>query len=151
MPTTEEIRAEWKNIRSSLGNLLCCIDGKLESLKTLDEAYQKGVRDGCHDAYEKGLEDAWEMARQIPGLTTKEACDIWGLEKWLDVYDMTANQALEKWKEYNDKQVVTNGRKFVETFGFMPGYEILDDGRSYYPSLEKFFESDYKPPEGNDE
>ena len=149
MPTTEEIRAEWKNIRSSLGNLLCCIDGKLESLKTLEEAYQKGARDSSYAAHEKGLEDAWDMARHITAFSEDKVCDIWGVSNWFDVYDMPANQALEKWKEYNDKQV-TNGRKFVETFGFMPGYEILDDGRSYYPSLEKFFESEYKPPEGND-
>lgn len=41
MITNEEIRAEWKNIRSSLGKLLCCIDGKLDRLQTLDEAYDE--------------------------------------------------------------------------------------------------------------
>lgn len=31
MPTVEEIRGEWKGIRSALGNLICYVDGKTEN------------------------------------------------------------------------------------------------------------------------
>jgi transcriptional regulator with XRE-family HTH domain len=39
----------------------------------------------------------------------------------------------------------TNFQKFVEVFGFAPGYEILDDGREVYPSLnDEFWNAEYK-------
>ena len=53
MPTVEEIRGEWKAIRPALGNLINYMDGKTKSLKSLDEAYQKGINDGSLDAKER--------------------------------------------------------------------------------------------------
>jgi hypothetical protein len=92
----EEIRTEWKELRSALGNLICHIDSKTAQLNDMESAYKKG--------FEKGV-------------------------------------------EYGRKASKSNANKFVEVFGFMPGYEILDDGRSYYPSLETdFWEAEYKPP-----
>ena len=53
MPTVEVIESDWKTIRSALGNLICHIDGKIELLKSSDEAYQKGVNDGSLDVKER--------------------------------------------------------------------------------------------------
>lgn len=83
MPTIEEIRTEWKGIRSALGNLICYMDGKTEQLKSFDEAYQKGVNDGSLDVkervsaafqsgYNDGLHDAWEIATRIVAMDVHE-------------------------------------------------------------------------------
>ena len=150
MTRIEEISLEWEALRSSIGTLINHVNGQLERLKCLDEAYQKGMKDGRHDAYEQGLADAWEAARKIVDYPVAEMDDLFVVTEWSDIFEnTTAAQAVYLIKEYEKKK--TNGSKFVEVFGFMPGYEILGDGRSYYPSLEKFFESEYKPPEGKDE
>ena len=82
MPTIEEIRTDWKTIRSKLGNLICYIDGKSEQLQDMSEAYRKGYNDGIEkssldvkdrvscayqDGYAEGLEDAWETACRRAG------------------------------------------------------------------------------------
>jgi len=73
MKTTEEIRNDWHDIRSKLGNLICAIDGKEASLKSLDEAYERGLTDGtkctknrCLECgeYKKVFDDACEMAKK---------------------------------------------------------------------------------------
>ena len=87
MPTVEEIRSEWEALRSALGNLVCSIDGKAEQLKSLDEAYQKGVNDGSMDAKERvsaafqsgygnGLNDAWEIATRIVAMDVHERAKV---------------------------------------------------------------------------
>lgn len=83
MPTINEIRTEWKGVRSALGNLICYMDGKVESLKSFDEAYQRGVNDGSLDVkervsiafqrgYNDGLHDAWEIATRIVAMNVHE-------------------------------------------------------------------------------
>lgn len=87
MPTVEEIREEWKGIRSALGNLICYVDGKTEQLKSLDEAYQKGINDGSLDVkervsaafqsgYNDGLYDAWESATRIVAMDVHERAKV---------------------------------------------------------------------------
>ena len=52
MPTTDEIKTEWKSLRPAIGNLLCYIDGKMakiESLKDLELSWKKGYDCGYKD------------------------------------------------------------------------------------------------------
>ena len=96
--TSVEIRNQWKDLRSALGNLICAIDGKTKQLVDMEQSYQKG--------YDRGYEDGTKQNPRI-----------------------------------------TNANKFVEVFGFMPGYEELDGGGSYYPSLDdNFWSAEYEAP-----
>lgn len=58
MPTVDEIRDEWKGIRSALGNLICYIDGKTEQLPDLERSWQKGYDCGYKDGYKAGADSA---------------------------------------------------------------------------------------------
>ena len=110
MPTVEEIRDEWKGIRSALGNLICYVDGKTEQLKSLDEAYQKGVNDGSLDAkervsaafqsgYNDGLYDAWEIATRIVAMDVHERAKVF-------FENAIASTAEEPFKRYSADEAI---------------------------------------------
>lgn len=68
MPTIDEIRSEWKGIRSALGNLICYIDGKtaqIESLKDLEHSWQKGYDCGHNDGFKAGVDSAITEKREM--------------------------------------------------------------------------------------
>ena len=68
MPTVDEIRTEWKGLRSALGNLICYIDGKtaqIESLKDLEHSWQKGYDVGHQDGFKAGVDSVKVEAREI--------------------------------------------------------------------------------------
>ena len=166
MPTIEEIRSEWKAIRSALGNLICYIDGKTAQLQDMSEAYHKGYNDGSLDVkdrvscayqtgYAEGLEDAWETACRIVQMDVHKRAEVFFSDAEAVTHDepfkhYSAEEAMQKLKEYDAiiRQVThSNAQKFVEVFGFAPGYEILDDGREVYPSLnDEFWNAEYKNP-----
>ena len=171
MPTIEEIRTEWQGVRSAVGNLICYIDGKVAQLQDISEAYRKGYNDGIEkgsldvkervscayqDGYAKGLEDAWEAAIRFAfGMSEIEAEKVLKVDYApTELRRITPQDAIQRLKEYDDimRQVThSNAQKFVEVFGFAPGYEILDDGREVYPSLnDEFWNAEYKEPEAED-
>lgn len=174
MPTIDEIRTEWKTIRSALGNLICYIDGKTEQLQDMSEAYHKGYNDGIEkgsldvkdrvscayqDGYAEGLEDAWETACRIVQMDVHKRAKVFFSDAEAVTHDepfkhYSAWDAIQKLKEYDDimhRVKHSNAQKFVEVFGFAPGYEILDDGREVYPSLnDEFWNAEYKEPEPED-
>ncbi len=175
MQTIEEIRSEWKTIKSALGNLICYIDGKTAQLQDMSEAYRKGYNDGIEkgsldvkervscayqDGYAVGLEDAWETACRIVQMDVHKRAAVFFSDAEAVTYDepfkhYSAEEAMQKLKEYDAiiHQVThSNAQKFVEVFGFAPGYEILDDGREVYPSLnDEFWNAEYKEPESGGE
>ena len=68
MPTVDEIRTEWKGIRSALGNLICYVDGataKIESLKDLQTSWQKGYDCGHQDGYKAGVDSVATDSRAL--------------------------------------------------------------------------------------
>lgn len=174
MPTIEEIRTEWKTIRSALGNLIGYIEGKTAQLQDMSEAYRKGYNDGIEkgsldvkdrsscayqDGYAEGLEDAWETACRIVQMDVHKRAEVFFSDAVAVTHDepfkhYSAWDAIQKLKEYDAiiHQVThSNAQKFVEVFGFAPGYEILDDGREVYPSLnDEFWNAEYKEPEAED-
>lgn len=169
MPTIEEIRTEWHGVRSAVGTLVGYIDGKVAQLQDMSEAYRKGYNDGIEkgsldvkdrvscayqDGYAEGLEDAWEAAiRYAFRMSELEAEKVLGIDYSAATMlkKISAEEAIQKLKEYDESMLrVTNSnaQKFVEVFGFAPGYEILDDGREVYPSLnDEFWNAEYKEPE----
>lgn len=170
MVTIEEIRTEWAGVRSAVGTLICYIDGKVAQLQDMSEAYRKGYNDGIakaqadaeaeksevyQNAYQNGLDDAWSAAkRTFAVMCYDEACDCFGIEcangndTFFERY--SAQAAIQRLKEYDAaiRQVThSNAQKFVDVFGFAPAYEILDDGREVYPSLnDEFWNAEYKEP-----
>lgn len=171
MLTVEEIRTEWKTIRSELGNLICYIEGKTAQLGEIEQSWQKGYdagykdghKQGLHDAnedyskgYAEGLEFAWEIACRIVQMDVHKLAEVFFEDVKAVTHDepfmhYSAHDAIQKLKEYDDAimhQVThSNAQKFVEVFGFAPGYEILDDGREVYPSLnDEFWNAEYKNP-----
>lgn len=169
MPTIEEVRTEWKTIRSALGNLICYIEGKTAQLQDMSEAYRKGYNDGiekgsldvkdriscaCQGGYKDGLNLGWNKAWAIRNeYTVSEMEDLFGLE-YAAIADLDPEYAIQKLKEHDAiiYQVThSNAQKFVEVFGFAPGYEILDDGREVYPSLnDEFWNAEYKEPQAGE-
>ena len=174
MPTIEEIRTEWKAIRSALSNLICYIDGKTKQLGGIEQSWQKGYDCGHRDGhkqglldanedygkgYAEGLEDAWEVACRIVQMDVHKRAEVFFSDAIAVTHDepfksYSVEEAMQKLKEYDAiiRQVThSNAQKFVEVFGFAPGYEILDDGREVYPSLnDEFWNAEYKEPEAEE-
>ena len=129
MPTVEEIRSEWKGIRSALGNLICSMDGKAESLKSFDEAYQKGVNDGSLDVkervsaafqsgYNDGLYDAWEIATRIVAMDVHERAKVFFENAIASTAEepfkrYTAGEALQLLKAYDVKKADEEDAQFM--------------------------------------
>ena len=64
------------------------------------------------------------------------------LIKAADFLNVTLNALVE------DPPPFTNASKFVEVFGFMPGFEVRDNGDLVIPSLnEQFWHSEYEDPQ----
>lgn len=135
MPTIEEIRAEWKTLRSALGNLICYIDGKTEQLQDLQHSWQEGYecghKDGIKvgldeaatdsetrfsDAYNCGLETAWDIARRITAEETEENFyDMFAVDYIGNIFAYySAEEAIQKVKEYDARKADTNNLKFLD-------------------------------------
>lgn len=129
MPTVEEIRSEWKALRSALGNLICYMDGKVESLKSFDEAYQKGVNDGSMDAkervnaafqsgYNDGLHVAWEIATRIVKMDVHERAKVFFQDAEAVTHEepfktYSASEAIQLLKEYDAKKADEDDLRFM--------------------------------------
>lgn len=66
MPTMDEIRTEWKAIRSALGNIICYLDGKTAQLGDAEQAWQKGYDAGHRDGYKNGWSDCVDCEGKQP-------------------------------------------------------------------------------------
>ena len=81
--------------------------------KIIRDVYSQGYNDGLKDgkasvqideteAYESGLNDAWECARKIHiDLSMDKCIEIFEGKSW---FDYTASEAIAKIKEYEEKQ-----------------------------------------------
>ena len=76
----------------------------------LDEVYDKGYKQGIKDgnikeAYQNGLEDAWDLVKKIFKMTGTDVKEIFGdflIHHIMSQY--TASEALQKIREYEEKQ-----------------------------------------------
>lgn len=71
-----------------------------------DKGYEDGLKDriglGWMDGYTKGLEEAWECAKKIYHMSAEKIIAIFGsCSNWVD---FTAEEAIKKIKEYEEKQ-----------------------------------------------
>ena len=74
----------WKEIKPKIGEMLMAVN----NIETQAEKAQE-------EAYQRGLSDAWEAARKIQ--------DTGGNLTWW-IHNTTASEAIEKLKEYEQKQ-----------------------------------------------
>ncbi len=83
------------------------------------EAFQEGKKqakvqaelDVCHDIenvakenYKAGLSDAWEVTRKIRDMTWKEQREIFGTDIYADIIALSASEAIEKIRQYEQEQ-----------------------------------------------
>lgn len=118
MPKTmEEIRAEWKELRPLIGNLIGHLTSKEAQLVSMEEAYDKGYNDGfeCgqHDTatseYQRGLADAWEIARRIAMMNVHERAAIFFPQAEAVTHEEPfktygVEEAIEKLKAYEERK-----------------------------------------------
>ncbi|MBQ1570618.1 MAG: hypothetical protein IIZ78_05785 [Clostridiales bacterium] len=107
------------------------IDGIIKQTgECVTDAYNKGYKDGqvvtqqAFDAtYEQGLEDAWEVAREVIRMDSTQQFEIFGEHGDINVLDLkSAKEAIKLYEEHKEKQ------KTVEQDRACP---ILDDNCPY--------------------
>lgn len=110
--TVEDICDEWRKLRPTIGDLICHIDGKFEQLKSYEDAYIRGIKDAEKAseadktiAYQRGLEDAWDVARKVfAEMDYDDVCDCFGVEcandneRFFDQFH--PQEAIERLREY---------------------------------------------------
>lgn len=136
MPTIEEIRTEWHGVRSAVGTLVSYIDGKVAQLQDMSEAYRKGYNEGIEKCsldmndrvscayqrgYAEGLEDAWETACRIVQMDVHKRAEVFFSCAEAVTHDepfkhYSAEEAMQKLKEYDSKPSRTNADMFREVF-----------------------------------
>ena len=62
---------------------------------------QQKVKD---EAYKQGLKDAWECCKRFLNSDDKVCDKIFGVSGWADFLDQSPSDAIEKFKEYDEKQ-----------------------------------------------
>lgn len=65
-----------------------------------EEIYESGKR----AMYQKGLKDAWEVARKIRAMTWKEQREVFGTDIYADIIALSASECIEKIRQYEQKQ-----------------------------------------------
>lgn len=96
------------NVREALDNIY------KEFEKSYEEGYNAGLEDGnvsdstldekIKEAYENGANDAWECARKIFSMTVNDVDEIFPECQANICEDVSALEAIEKIKEYEEKQ-----------------------------------------------
>ena len=108
-----------------------------------EDAFKNGYDAACKDidvksktnaAYRKGLEDAWECARQIVQTDVGEHSAIFGMHYAYDIFmKLTASEAIEKTRQY--EQEIQVGDEVIGIYSSgeqtMP-FVITKGNRDYY-------------------
>ena len=127
-----------------------------------DTAYQKGINDGSLDvkqrvegAYQRGLNDAWEAARKIIEMASPPYWEVFNEYKEDLFGKITATEAIEKLKAYEEKQKTDEeikvgdelewtGDKYIVTYinydidtSEITDYDLLGDDGSVADHVKK--------------
>lgn len=119
-----------------------CREAMTNIWNAYNRGYKQGYKDGKTDvvttSYEKGLNDAWETARKIMLCKSKgglgyeavlkifQQPDITGTEHFDILYERSASEAVEKIKEYEEKQ-----EEQAKEEEFKVGDEVISDTRRF--------------------
>ena len=129
-----------------------------------DTAYQRGLKEGKkafdlleserNSEYQRGLNEAWEAARKIVEMTDPPYWEVFDEYKDDLFGKITASEAIEKLKAYEEKQKADkdvkrgdvvrnkiNGLTYIVTLASDYGYVLLsDDGNCATSSITNTFE-----------
>lgn len=101
----------------------------------IDQAYERGFKAGkeafvtdeakvVNEAYQKGLDDAWEVARKITCMWYSEQFDVFNEHEAVNIFGCnTASEAIAKIKAYEEQkkaeeECIKIGDEVVGTYGF---------------------------------
>ena len=172
MSKAKEISALYKDIKQQMGRLvsLCHdVESRAEAAERVrKETYYEGFHNGhsiCfentkdlieerkNEAYQRGLNDAWEAARKIAlnkedgGLDTEAYCETFGYGKGIGAVLKTfsASKAIEKIRQYEEKQEeIQVGDEVIATSGKAVIVDVNDDkdkARYIYPDSTLGFDN----------
>lgn len=109
----------WKEIKPRIGEMLVAVN----DIETRAEKVQE-------EAYQNGLSDAWEAARKVTQARKYGGygdClgDVFGRTdtSW-DVFDYCASEAIEKIRQYEQKQEMDGLRQNIQTIVDQCGYTL---------------------------
>lgn len=112
------------------------LNGMIENQKSeLRTAYDKGYNQGVKDfdlilatskkeeeGYNRGLESAWACCKRFLNSDDKVCDKIFGVSGWADFLDQLPSDAIEKFKEYDEKTFDVPDNCKIEV-----GDEVRDD------------------------
>ena len=60
--------------------------------------------DNAHEAYQKGLEDAWDAARKICDMKWTKRSEVFGIDVYADIIALPASECIEKICQYEQEK-----------------------------------------------
>jgi len=104
----------WKEIKPKIGEMLVAVN----DIETRAEKAQE-------EAYQRGLNDAWEAARKIANMPYGEEEKVFGSGGWKFIINHTASEAIEKIRQYEQEQEEQIAKGDVVRMKSAPEIEIF--------------------------
>ena len=108
---------------------------KHECEDCLKQAYIDAIR---KEAYQRGLNDAWDTVRKIRGMTWNEQKEVFGTDYFTDIIALPASECIEKIRQYEQEQKELKVGDEVERIinGEVDSKAVfLEDNEGYYRCL----------------
>lgn len=102
--TEDDYRKLLDNVKSAQAALNACV---FTDLQRLASAESNNTKAKIAEAYERGLNDAWELAKEIWnwfGSSDEKLNECFGTHFITTVYEMDVKEALQKFREYTQEQ-----------------------------------------------
>lgn len=102
--TIEDYRKLLDDVKSAQAALNACV---FTDLQRLASAESNNTKAKIAEAYENGLKEAWELAKTIAtrdGMSFEKISECFGVSSFTEVYEMDVKEALQKYREYMQKQ-----------------------------------------------
>ena len=140
----------------SVENLTPYTEPDLEQVRKegYQQGYEQGYKDGYNEpgknqqeAYQRGLNDAWEAARKIANIPYSEEEKVFGSGGWAFIEKHTASEAIEKIRQYEQENLFCVGDEFETESGNrfvitkMDGKEVdryIDGNGTTYCMIAKY-------------
>lgn len=109
-PDLEQIKADWYKAGREAERVR---QPDLEQVRK--EAYDKCMNEAedlayklyspkIDEAYQRGLNEAWETARKIRDMTWKEQKEVFGTDCYADIIALSASECIEKIRQYEQRR-----------------------------------------------
>lgn len=141
-PDMEQVRK--KAYDKAYADAVCnCSEGCSHVKQVRKEAYDKCMNEAedlayklyspkIDEAYQRGLNDAWEAARKIADIPYGEEKKVFGSDGWTFIANHTAQEAIEEIRQYEQKkEEIQVGDEVVSTCGKAVVHEV-NEGNVYY-------------------